>query len=262
MLRFTARIRRPLVLRVGLAMLATGVLVSCGEPAEPPDIEISTAHLDLGEILSDTVAEAFVTVYNRGGSPLVIDKVTTSCHCTEGYMVESVIPAGGESTMRVTVDPYRIKGATSTKTLTLLSNDPDEPAIEMKVSATVGPGMIAEPTRLRFGTIPQGQGAELRARLRQLQNTPLEVRGDFLRASEYVSAEIEEVPVEERSDPGKLEFDLVVKILPTAPTGIYNQIFTVTTNSREGSVTIPIAAIVGPPTAEEPDLDADRSTGE
>ncbi len=249
----------------GLALALASALTSCekigGLFAGPPVIEIATDHFDMGEIESDAIAEKFVPVFNRGGSPLSITKVTTQCPCTEGEMLEQVVPPGGEGALRVTVDPSRFSGDKSTKTLTLFSNDPENPATEIKISATVKPGIVWNPKGLDFGEVPQGQGAERRVRLRQLQNTPLKILGDFRGGNEYVVGEMVEVPPEERAVPGKVEYDLIVRVLPGAPVGTQDHNLVLLTSARGGVVTIKaVARIVpagGEPAGEDTSAPAD-----
>jgi len=230
--------------RLMMVVFAAGVLISCGEAAPPPDIELPTDHVDLGLIESDAVAEKLITVFNHGGRPLTIEKVTTSCHCTEGAMVASVVPPGGVGKMKITVDPSRVKGDKSTKTLTVVSDDPDEPMVELKVSATIAPSIETDTTVLDFGTLRQGESAERRMRLRQLQNTPLKVLGTRIDTSVHVKTSIEEVRPEDQVDPEKMEYDIVVELLPTAPLGKMNHGFIFNLNTREGFVTFRLHAVV------------------
>lgn len=234
----------------GLALALASALTSCerigGLFAGPPVIEIATDHFDMGEIESDAIAEQFVPVFNRGGSPLSITKVTTQCPCTEGEMIEQVIPAGGEGVLRVTVDPSRVRGYQSTKTLTLFSNDPKNPTIDIRISALVKPAIMWEPKKLDFGEVPLGQGAERRVRLRQLQNTPLKILGDFRGGNKYVVGEMVEVPPEERAVPGKVEYDLIVRVLPGAPVGTQDHNLVLLTSARGGVVTIKAVARIVP----------------
>lgn len=233
----------------GLAIALASALTSCERIRElfagPPVIEIATVHY-MGEIESDAIAEDFVKVFNRGDSPLAITKITTQCPCTKGEMIEQVIPAGGEGVLRVTVDPSRVRGFQSTKTLTLFSNDPKNPTTEIRISALVKPGIVWEPKRLDFGEIPQGQGAERRVRLRQMQNSPLSILGDLRGGNEYVVGEVVEVPPEERAAPDKVEYDLIVRVLPEAPVSIQSHNLVLLTNARSGVVSFTAVAKIVP----------------
>ncbi len=248
----------------GIALGATLALTSCDRIGEltggGPAIEIETDHFDLGEIESDAIAEDFVRVYNRGNSDLVITKVTTECNCTEGEMLEQVIPAGGEGLLRITVNPSRIEGNDSTKTLTLFSNDRGTPAAEIKISATVLPGIVWEPKRLDFGEIPQGQGAELRVRIRQKQNSPLIITEEFRGGNRYMVGEFVEIPPEERAAPDKVEYELIVRVLPETPVSTQALNFVLVTSARDGRVSFMAVARIVPSGGETSTGDAGAPT--
>lgn len=248
----------------GMALGAALVLTSCDRIGRPesggPKIEIEVEYFDMGEIESDEIAEDFIRVFNRGESNLIIAKVTTECNCTEGVMLDQVIPAGGEGVLRVTVHPSRIKGYDSTKTLTLFTNDPNTPKANIKISAVVKPGIVWEPKRLDFGEIPQGQGAEGRIRIRQKQNSPLEILGKIVGESRYVVAELVEIPPEERVAPDKVEYDLIVQILPETPVSTQVQNIILQTNARDGIVSFMAVARVVPPGEETASEDSGAPT--
>ena len=248
----------------GMALGAALALMSCDKAsrstANAPVIEIETEHFDFGGIESDAIAEDFVRVYNRGKSDLIITQVITECYCTEGEMLEQVIPAGGEGVLRITVDPSRIRGPASSKTLLLLSNDPETPAAEIKVSATFLPGLVWEPKRLDFGEIPQGQGAEARVRIRQKQNTPLTIIQDVTGGNRYMVGEYVEIPPEERAAPDKVEYDLIVRVLPETPVGAQALNFVLTTSARDGKVTFMAVAHIVPSGGETSAGDAASPT--
>lgn len=240
----------------GMALGAALGLMSCDKAgrsaANAPVIEIEMDYFDFGGIESDAIAEDFVRVYNRGKSDLVISQVITECHCTEGEMLEQVIPAGGEGVLRITVNPARIVGPSSSKMLLILSNDPETPAAEIKVSATFLPGLVWEPKSLDFGEIPQGLGAEGRVRVRQKQNTPLTIVQEFTGGNRYVVGEFVEIPPEERAAPEKVEYDLVVRVLPETPVGTQSLEFVLATSARDGKISFTAVAHIVPSGGETP----------
>jgi len=75
------------------------------------------------------------------------------------------------------VDPTRIYGFDSKKTLTLYSNDPMRPSLEVIVSAKVDPEFSLDPDKVDFGTVPKGTGAVKEMRLRTLTDVPFKVTG-------------------------------------------------------------------------------------
>jgi hypothetical protein len=128
-----------------------------------PQIAAETAAYHMGSIANNKATKGAVKIYNRGTKPLEITKIGTSCGCTKGKMQTNgeVIPPGEERNLEVTVDPFRIPGFTSTKILTLESNDPKKPAIKISVTADVIPEYTLEPAVFALGDINKGETREL-----------------------------------------------------------------------------------------------------
>jgi hypothetical protein len=132
-----------------------------------PDIEVETTHYDMGEIANDRIAKGEVMIYNKGTFDLTINHVDTTCGCTLGSVENKTIPAGGREPLIVTVNPARIAGFHSTKTLTISSNDPDEPRVTVDVTAKVKPEFVIEPEEIDFATVAKGETATKTAVVRQ-----------------------------------------------------------------------------------------------
>ncbi len=193
-------------------------------PAEPgaPKIETSTVLYDMGTVPNDAPGEGEFTVYNRGTAPLVISKVSTSCGCTQGKAVDTTVPPGGQTAIKVTVDPFRIPQFTSRKTLTIMTNDPETPQLKVDVVARVNPELEWEPASIDFGTVERGQPAERTVIIRQLQETPFDLAKIQVSGSEgQVTATSIVRPENEWKTPGKREFVITAKLSGDAPVGPY-----------------------------------------
>jgi hypothetical protein len=187
-----------------------------------------------------------MTVYNRGGQPLVISKVSTSCGCTTGTMIEDTIPAGGTGTLEIEIDPNRINGYRSRKVLTLASNDPATPSIRLVVAAQIAGELLYSTREFDFGTIDTGVATK--AAIRVTQTTPdpvvvgeLELRGgpDFLTASKV------DVAQEEWKDATLPEWDLVVHIGEESKAGRFSPTVKVPIEDGRGKrLSFPVRAIV------------------
>lgn len=199
-----------------------------------PRIELETLDYDIGVIPNDRNGEGRIKVYNRGGAPLKISGISTSCGCTQGKMSVDVIPPGGEAYINVTVDPFRIPLFDSTKTLTVSSNDPTNGGkASVKVTAKVTPEIAWEPESLDFGDVDKGQSSALTVRVRQVGGEKFELlnvegsdRGRFLEAS------YSKVPESDWRAPGRPEYDVMLKVKPNAPAGPRRVAVSLTTNLR------------------------------
>jgi hypothetical protein len=124
-----------------------------------PEIAVDDTHIDFGVIPSDREAKREVAVYNRGGSPLEIMEVRTSCNlCTIGYFEtgKNRIAPGESSLLQIKVSPSGIYGFHSQKTLTLTCNDPRNPQMTLTVEAHVEPEYVLEPEEIDFGEVAKG----------------------------------------------------------------------------------------------------------
>jgi hypothetical protein len=73
------------------------------------------------------------TVRNEGGSLLEIQKISTSCGCTQATMGTNTIPPGGSAELKVTMDPVEddLYGELM-RVIYVRSNDPDNPEVEVE----------------------------------------------------------------------------------------------------------------------------------
>ena len=126
-----ARDLRPLV----LLLVAAVLLAACG--ASPPRIVVEPASQDLGNVPQEPLDLAY-TVRNEGGSPLRIEKVSTSCDCTTAIVAPDTIPPGGSAELRVTLDPTEDNlYGNLLRVIYLRSNDPAAPEVEVEFRVTI-----------------------------------------------------------------------------------------------------------------------------
>ncbi len=196
-----------------------------------PKIELQTTAYDMGVVPSTEIAVQKMKVFNRGQAPLKIERVSTSCGCTTGEMEQSLIPPGGESNLIIRVDPKKIPGFFASKVLTVHSNDAANPHPTIDVVTHVQPEVEFDPEVLDFGSVELGQSAKASARVRQMQDAPLELTSAvFQRDPPYLKVTQTLAPEAEWRTPGKREYVIDVEILPTAPTGPYDEWIILSTN--------------------------------
>jgi hypothetical protein len=198
----------------------TASLGPAGKTGEVPAIEVETNHYDMGIIPNDKSAEGSVMIHNRGKSPLHITKVNTQCGCTKGKMSKEIIPPGESAPLEVTVDPFRIPQFNSTKTLTLFTNDPDDPTVKIDVTAKVNPELIVDPEKIHLGTIQKGEEVSQTVRLIQNTDQPLSIKSlKLVGQAEYYETDFKEVAPAEWANPDRREYLITAKVLPVAPAG-------------------------------------------
>lgn len=118
-----------LVIMVGL------LLVACNDA--PPRIVVEPSSQDLGERPQEFL-ELTYTVRNEGGSPLQIDKVSTSCDCTKATLDRDIIPPGESASLRVTLDPIEDNlYGNILRVIYIRSNDPETPEAEVEFRVSI-----------------------------------------------------------------------------------------------------------------------------
>jgi len=120
---------------LALVVIAAVLLVACG--GSPPRIVVEPTFQDLGEVPQEPL-ELSYTVRNEGGSPLRIEKVSTSCDCTKAAVEPSTIAPGDSAELRVTLDPTEDNlYGNLLRVIYLRSNDPDSPEVEVEFRVTI-----------------------------------------------------------------------------------------------------------------------------
>lgn len=118
-----------------LTALVAFLLAACGNA--PPQIVVEPAAQDLGEVPQQPLDLSY-TVWNQGGSPLQIEKVSVSCGCTNATVDQETIPPGKSTQLRVTLDPTEddLYG-NLVRVIYIRSNDPDTPEAEAEFRVTI-----------------------------------------------------------------------------------------------------------------------------
>ncbi len=199
-----------------------------GDMDQVPVIEVETRALNLGVVPNDRDGKGSLRVYNRGRRPLEIRDIRSSCACTRGEMPSrsGTIPPGGHADMEVTVYPRRIFGFHSIKTLTIMSNDPANPSLEVTIEAKVDPEFALDPENFEFGKVEKGTEARRTLRLVTLAGKPVKVTGitSYLPSDEPPKVdpwrfELEELPAAEWKSPEKPEWLVHAVLADWAPSG-------------------------------------------
>ncbi len=128
------KLSRTLICTLPIVILATW-LAACS--SEPPRIVVEPTSHDLGAV-PQQVLNLTYTVRNQGGSPLRIDKVSTSCDCTTATVDRDTIPPGGSIPLRVTLDPIQDNlYGNLLRVIYIRSNDPATPETEVEFRVNI-----------------------------------------------------------------------------------------------------------------------------
>lgn len=118
-----------------LAAIVLPLLAACGRSA--PQIVVEPPSQELGERPQQLIELAY-TVRNAGDAPLKIEKISTSCDCTEAKLDRMEIPAGETAQLTVSLDPVEDNLFGDVKRVIYLrSNDPDEQEVSVEFSVRI-----------------------------------------------------------------------------------------------------------------------------
>ena len=118
-----------------------------------PKAAVDQLEYKLGIVDSlDTYRHTF-TIRNEGDAPLLIARGPATCKCTMTDLPETPIPPGGQAEIGVS---YTNDGHTGPFTVhpVILTNDPDHPAIHLKIVGTSRARLAAEPRQMTFTIEP------------------------------------------------------------------------------------------------------------
>jgi len=123
-----------------------------------PRIQFEEMTYDFGQVREGTEVIHVYKFNNVGTDTLVIGKIRTSCGCTAALASEREIPPGEEGEIKVTFDSSSRHGRGKIhRTITVPSNDPEQPKVELSLTGEVLVEIEITPRYLNFGTIQKGE---------------------------------------------------------------------------------------------------------
>ena len=106
-------------------------------PAAAPRIVVEPASFDFGTIKPAHVVEKEFVLRNNGRADLRIDSIVSSCHCAAILAdTKLLVKPGSSTTFRVRLTAPEPSGRLQRSVL-VKSNDPGQPALEVKIEALV-----------------------------------------------------------------------------------------------------------------------------
>ena len=106
---------------------------------------------DVGFVAKGEMATYEFAIRNEGNAPLELREVRADCGCTVADF-DKVIAPGASGKVRVTVNTDTFNGPIA-KSVTVYTNDPETPVIELTIRANVGQFIKVKPGYARFITV-------------------------------------------------------------------------------------------------------------
>jgi hypothetical protein len=215
---------------------------AAGKAVAAPKIEVIPETRDAGTVPKGQVIETTFVVKNNGGSDLVISDARPGCGCTVASFDKTIKP-GAEGKVTTSVDTKSFSGPIS-KSVLLVSNDPERGQINLFIKANVKPFVDILPQPYVRMSVVKGDSD---ARDVILISEEKGFKPAIAEAAQpYVKAELS--PAGEKDKiPGRNgdQYKLHITVTQDAPEGLLNAPIRINTGvSQQASVEIPVSGIV------------------
>lgn|GEM_PF-5778830 len=217
------------------------------EDGPPPRLVIDETEADLGTIPRDTAVSHTFWLTNAGDGDLRLEEGGTSCECALSHLERPVLRPG--ETIGVTLS---WRGTSLDQEFrhaaTLLTNDPDQPAVELRIKGHVTRFVSLHPPVAALGIVPLGETRSLRVQLLSYREPPVELREHrFLDAAGPDPCDVEVTPLapDDFEDPAAQSgLSILLTTRPDQPPGRIDRRLQLTTNLSDVPFELPIAALV------------------
>lgn len=207
-----------------------------------PKIEVSPETKDAGTVAKGQVIETTFLVKNTGGSDLIIADARPGCGCTVASF-DKVVKPGAEGKVVTSVDTKSFSGPIS-KSVLLLSNDPDRGQINLFIKATVKPFVdILPQPYVRMALVKGDTDARdvvIVSEEKTFKPTVAEAAQPYVKAEITPAGDKDKIP----GHPGE-QYKVHITVMPDAPEGLLNAPIRIATGvPQQPSIEIPISGVV------------------
>jgi hypothetical protein len=134
-----------------------GVSIGYGS-ATSAGLECVPRTYDLGEVESGTKPKALFILHNNGNAPVHVQGIQGACCGTTAFLEKSDIEPGGTCRLDVSINLVGRKGPFE-KNLKVLSDDPREPELPLKLVGRAFYPVDLDPRSVDFGVVAAGDGS-------------------------------------------------------------------------------------------------------
>jgi hypothetical protein len=235
-----------------LALCAALLVAATALAAGKPKATIAEPLKDVGTVSKgDKIVHDFV-IKNEGDADLQITNVQPACGCTVADF-DKVIKPGQTGKVHAVVDSSTFSGPIS-KGVSVFTNDPEHPQIELTIHAKVEPYISIKPGYARYITV---QGEPLEGNIAQTLWAPDGTSWDITGVDSpfpFLAVTFHEAKPEERLPDAKgKQWKVEMKLSNQAKVGPLSDYVTVHTNHpKQKIVQIPVSGFVRPVVAATP----------
>ena len=194
------------------------------QPVAASEIRFAATTFDFGRVFADTVVQATYVLTNAGTAALEVKNVLPGCGCTTVEPWDRRVEPGSNTTLVLRLNTANLSGPV-TKSATVTSNDPTQPAVTLLIQGEVWKPFYVQPSVVVFGPVFKSTNDEVRV-VRVINNTE-----DMVTIEEPVSSNASFRPTLRIIKPGK-EFELQITAIPPFAAGTMKGTITAKTSSK------------------------------
>lgn len=234
------------------AALLMPYLPAVAQDAAKPKAVIAEAIKDAGTVpKGERITHDFV-IRNEGAGPLQITDVRPACGCTVAEFDKTIAP-GKSGAVHTVLDTSTFAGPIA-KGVTVFTNDPANPQLQLTIKAKVEPYVIARPGYARFAVV-QGEAkqGEIIQTLFATDGAPFSVLKVESSLPGLTTSFREAAQAERREEGEGKQWRVEMKLANSAPVGpLASYVSVHTDHPRQKIVQIPVTGFVRPVLAATP----------
>ena len=214
-------------------LLSVFSLTLPAQDGEPPLIKFNKDIHDFGTIEKGSKVVTEFEFVNNGKSVLTIEDVKTSCGCTTATPEKKEYQPGEKGIIPVTFDSSRFSHKI-TKTITVFSNDPENPKYYLKIMGVVESEIEAKPTLISLYNVKrEDTEREIEISSNKLPKLELKEQSSDL---EFISATTERIDDKKV----KLKIKVMGSKAPKNTTSFRGQVVIKTNGTKVPEISIPV----------------------
>lgn len=225
---------------------------TAGKTGGTPNIVIEETTYDAREVIKGETFSHDFQVKNTGNAPLEILEAKPSCGCTVTDF-DRIVPPGGTGKVRAAIDTNKTATGDLAKTVTVRSNDPDQPQIFLQMKAKVTTFVDVLPSTINI-RVDRGKPANFSLLLHPNAGNVIEkIQGVEAVDVPSVKSTVRRLDREEPADTPsafkgqKGDYRIELSVPADLPLGVKNGILRVSTSStKTPKIEVPLSVTVAP----------------
>ncbi len=204
---------------------------------------------NFGTVARGAKAEYAFEFKNLYKETIHVAGVRVSCGCTSAKVTQATVPSLETSSILATFNTRSFVGQRGA-TITVIIDRPYYAEVQLRVDGYIRSDVVFDPGEIDFGSIDAGQSSEQHIRVTYAGRSSWSIQ-DVRSANEHIEVELSDA----LREPGRVIYEMVVRLKPTAPVGYFqDQLVLVTDDRYQGQVTLAMRGHVVSPLTVTHDL--------